>query len=123
MTNRGGLVKFGADKEGKIYVIFASGGKQYKASPGETLKLDSFSGEKGEQIELDQILLVGNEDKVLVGRPFVKGAKVKATILGQGKGEKITVFKYKPKVRYRRKKGHRQSYTEVLVEEIVLPEG
>lgn len=71
---------------------------------------------------MDRILLIGNEDKVLVGQPFIEGAKVRVTILEHGRGEKVIVFKYKPKVRYRRKKGYRPSYTRVLIEEIILPE-
>jgi len=73
---------------------------------------------KGSTVELDRVLLVADDGEVRVGTPIVKGAKVIATALGEGKGKKIIVFKYKPKVRYRRKKGHRQLYTRLAIKEI-----
>ncbi len=76
--------------------------------------------EKGEQVELDRVLLVADQEKVQVGKPLVEGAKVVAESLGEEKGAKVTVFKYKPKVRYRRKKGHRQLYTRLAIKEIML---
>ena len=85
--------------------------------------MDPLPGKEGEEIQLDRVLFICNEEKVLVGQPFIRGAKVRATILEHGRGEKLIVFKYKPKVRYRRKKGYRPCYSRVLVEEIVLPEG
>jgi len=79
--------------------------------------------EKGSQVELDKVLLVADNERVLVGKPLVEGAKVVAEALGEEKGEKVIVFKYKPKVRYRRKKGHRQLYTRLAIKEILLSEG
>jgi len=79
--------------------------------------------EKGAQVELDKVLLVADEEKVQVGKPLVEGAKVIAESLGEEKGNKVTVFKYKPKVRYRRKKGHRQLYTRLAIKEILLSKG
>ena len=79
--------------------------------------------EKGGQVELDKVLLVANEEKVQVGRPLVEGAKVIAEALGEDKGDKVIVFKYKPKVRYRRKRGHRQLYTTLAIKEILLGKG
>ena len=79
--------------------------------------------EKGGQVELDKVLLVANEEKVQVGRPLVEGAKVVAEALGEDKGDKVIVFKYKPKVRYRRKRGHRQLYTTLAIKEIMLGKG
>ena len=76
--------------------------------------------EKGSQIELDRVLLVADQEKVLVGRPVVEGAKVVAEALGEEKGDKVIVFKYKPKVRYRRKKGHRQIHTNLAIRDIQL---
>jgi len=75
--------------------------------------------EQGSTVELDQVLLVAQDDQVLVGRPMVEGAKVIAEALEEVRGKKITVFKYKPKVRYRRKKGHRQFYTKLAIKQIV----
>ena len=76
--------------------------------------------ENGGEVELDKVLLVADQEKVQVGRPLVEGAKVVAEALGEGKGNKVIVFKYKPKVRYRRKKGHRQLYTRLAIKDIML---
>lgn len=78
--------------------------------------------EAGSTVELDRVLLVAEGERVIVGTPTIKGARVTATALGEEKGEKIIVFKYKPKVRYRRKKGHRQIYTRLSIEQIVVGE-
>ncbi|MBN1666282.1 MAG: 50S ribosomal protein L21 [Anaerolineales bacterium] len=103
-----------------MYAIVESGGKQYKAVPGATIEVDRLKLEAGDQVELDQVLLVANEDEIQVGTPIVAGAIVKATVLEHIKGPKIIVFKYKPKERYRRKKGHRQQYTRLQVDEIAI---
>ena len=83
-------------------------------------EVERLTAEQGSQVELDRVLLVADEGKVMVGRPFVEGAKVLAEAVGEGKGKKIIVFKYKPKVRYRRKKGHRQQYTSLAIKDIIL---
>lgn len=103
-----------------MYAIMESGGKQYKASPGQTIEVEKLSQEEGSVIEFDRVLLVADGDKVTVGRPVVSRAKVIATVLSQGKGEKVIVFKYKPKVRYRRKRGHRQPYSKLVIDKIVV---
>lgn len=72
-------------------------------------------------VELDKVLLIGDDKNTLIGNPTIKGAKVVATSLGETKGDKITVFKYKPKVRYRRKKGHREIYTRLSIDKIIKP--
>jgi len=74
----------------------------------------------GSRVELDKVLLVAEGDKVIWGQPTIEGARVVATVLDQGRGKKIIVFKYKPKVRYRKKTGHRQSYTRLTIDEILL---
>ena len=102
-----------------IYAIVESGGKQYKVSPGETIEVDKMSV-SSESIELDRVHLIADGDKVTVGKPLVAGAKVIADVLGDGRKEKIIVFKYKPKTRYRRKKGHRQHYTKLSIKDIVV---
>ena len=79
--------------------------------------------EQGGTVELDRVLLVADEEKVVVGRPVVEGARVVADVLGEEKGDKVIVFKYKPKVRYRRKRGYRQLYTRLAIKEILLGEG
>lgn len=102
------------------YAIVEQGGKQYKAVPGATIEVDRLPLEEGATVELDRVLLVADGDQVTVGRPTIEGAKVKATVEAHFKGPKIIVFKYKPRKRYRRKKGHRQQYTRLRIEEIVL---
>jgi len=107
----------------KIYAIIETGGKQYKVAPKQTLDVDFLNIPEGDGVELDKVLFIGNDDGALAGNPFIEGAKVIATSLGEIKGDKIIVFKYKAKVRYRRKKGHRQLYTRLSINEIVKPEG
>jgi large subunit ribosomal protein L21 len=87
-------------------------------SPGQTVDVDKLAGSEG-TVELDRVYLIADGDKVTVGRPTISGAKVVATVLGDGRKSKVLVFKYKPKVRYRRKKGHRQHYTRLAINEIV----
>ena len=102
-----------------MYAVVRSGGKQYRVEPGEAVRLEKLSGTVGESIELDEVLLVGGEGgETRVGRPLVDGAKVVGTITAQGRGEKLIIFKMKRRKGYRRKAGHRQSYTEVLVDKI-----
>ena len=91
-----------------MYAIFVTGGKQYRATEGDTIYVEKLEG------EVDQVLLVGDK----VGTPFVEGAKVKGTIEKQGRGKKIIVFKYKAKKNYHKKQGHRQAYTKVVVNSI-----
>jgi len=100
------------------YAVVRSGGRQVRVTPGDALWVDRLPGGIGEQIELADVLLVGGEGATRVGAPTVAGARVIATITGQGRGEKITVFKYKRRKRYRRKQGHRQDYTQIRVERI-----
>jgi large subunit ribosomal protein L21 len=102
------------------YAIVQSGGKQYKAVPGEILQVDKLPLEEGKKYVLGDVLFIADGvKKVTIGTPLIKGAKVETTVTGQIKGPKIRVFKYKPKVRYRRRQGHRQQYTLLQVEKIV----
>lgn len=105
------------------YAVVESGGKQFFAREGETIEVDRLPLEEGQKVTFDQVLLVAQEDKILVGRPTVAGAKVEGKVVAQVKGPKIVVFKYKPKERYRRKQGHRQRYTRVLIERIQVAKG
>jgi large subunit ribosomal protein L21 len=107
----------------KIYAIIETGGKQYKVIPGQTIDVERLDVAEGNTVELDRVLLISDNDKVTVGTPTVDGAKVIATSQGEGKGKKIIVLKYKPKVRYRKKTGHRQLYTRLTIDKIVEPEG
>ena len=88
---------------------------------GQVLDVDKLEVAEGATVELDRVMVVGEGDKVSVGTPTVEGAKVVATSRGDGRAKKIIVFKYKPKVRYRRKTGHRQAYTRLAIDEIVAP--
>jgi large subunit ribosomal protein L21 len=103
-----------------VYAVVETGGKQYKVSAGDIVEVESLPVEVGERIELDRLLLVVDGDKVHVGQPAVEGAKVLATVTDHVKGPKIIIFKYMPKERYRRKKGHRQGYTRLMIDEIVV---
>ena len=103
-----------------MYAVVATSGKQYKVSAGEIVKVDKLPLEVGEKIELDRVLLVADGEEVRVGQPTVEGAKVLATVTDHVKGPKIIVFKYRPRQRYRRKKGHRQNYTRLTIDEIVV---
>jgi large subunit ribosomal protein L21 len=103
-----------------MYAIIESGGKQYKAVPGGTIEVDRLHVEQGSQIDLDQVLLLSNDNEVKIGTPMVEGVKVKATVVEHFKGRKIIVFKYKPRNRYRRKIGHRQQYTRLHIDEILV---
>ena len=101
-----------------IYAIVESGGKQYKVSERQTLDLELLDLLEGDTVQLDRVLLVQDQTGVAVGRPYVPDAKVVATVMGEVKGKKVIVLKYKPKVRYHHKTGHRHRYTRVQVTRI-----
>jgi large subunit ribosomal protein L21 len=103
-----------------VYAVVEAGGKQYKVSAGEIVEVDKLSFAVGDRVELDRVLLVADGEEVRVGQPIVEGAKVLATVTDHVKGPKIIVFKYRPRERYRRKKGHRQNYTRLTIDEIVV---
>ena len=103
-----------------MYAVMKSGARQYRAGVGDTFRVEKLPAEPGEQIELDEVLLLVNDDGVEIGQPTVEGAKVLATVMAQEKGPKITVFKYHPRKRYQRHAGHRQQYTRLRVDEIVV---
>lgn len=104
-----------------MYAIIETGGKQYRVAEGDTLDVELLRAKPGQVVELNRVLLVASEDRVHVGTPTVEGATVRARVVETVKGPKIVVFKYKPKNRYRRKTGHRQKYTRLQIDEIVLP--
>ena len=98
-----------------MYAVFKTGGKQYRASTGDVIKVEKIEAEKGATIELDQVLMVGEGEDVKVGTPFLEGGKVTATVLDQGRGDKIKVIKFKRRKNYRRKMGHRQYFTQLEI--------
>lgn len=101
-----------------MYAIIKNGGKQYRVEEGQIIKVEKLPVSENDTVEFDQVLSVVDGDNTKFGQPFVEGAKVTGKVIEQGKDKKIIVFKYKPKKRYRRKTGHRQPYTRVLVEKI-----
>ena len=101
-----------------MHAIIETGGKQYKVSEGDTLFIEKLPVEAGNAVTFDKVLAVIDGDKATFGTPLVNGAKVDATVVKNGKGKKIIVFKYKPKKGYRRKQGHRQPYTKVTIGKI-----
>ena len=101
-----------------MHAIIETGGKQYKVAEGDTLFIEKLPVEAGEAVTFDKVLAVIDGDNITVGTPVVEGAKVDASVVKNGKGKKIIVFKYKPKKGYRRKQGHRQPYTKVTIGKI-----
>lgn len=103
-----------------MYAIIQTGGHQYKVAPGDTIEVEKLDAEPGAEVELAEVLFFSGDDGVQVGTPLVGGAKVIARVVSQGRGPKLTVFKYKPKKRYRRKNGHRQGITRLSIKEISI---
>ncbi|MEC9490727.1 MAG: 50S ribosomal protein L21 [Halanaerobiales bacterium] len=101
-----------------MYAIIKTGGKQYRVEEGQIIKIEKLSAEEGENVEFDQVLAFADDNGLKAGSPILDGASVKGKVIEQGKNKKIVVFKYKPKIRYRKKTGHRQPYTRVLIEDI-----
>ena len=101
------------------YAIVEDGGKQYKAVEGETIEVDLFPADVDEQIDLERVLLITDGEVTTVGAPVIPGAKVQATVIGEVKGPKLVVFRYKPKKRIRVKTGHRQHYTRLRIDAIL----
>lgn len=101
-----------------MYAVIRTGSKQYRVSPGESIDVEKLPFEVGEQIELDEVLLVADGETSQIGHPLVEGAKVKATVTRQGKGRKLVIFKFRRNNRYRRKSGHRQELTRLRIDEI-----
>ena len=102
-----------------MYAIIETGGKQYRVELGTELQVERLAGEPGREVILDRVLLVADDGSAEIGRPFVAGAEVRANVVRQDRGEKIVVFKYKPKTRRRTKRGHRQELTVLRVADII----
>jgi len=101
-----------------MYAVIRSGGKQYRVNQGGSLRVEKLPGEVGSSVTLDEVLMIGGDGDVKIGTPNVDGAQITGTIVAQGRGQKIRVFKMKRRKGYRRSQGHRQDFTEIRVDEI-----
>ncbi len=101
-----------------MYAIIETGGKQYKVAEGDVITVEKLAVEAGSEYTFENVLAVGEGDKVSVGAPTVKGASVKASVIGDGKAKKVIVYKYKPKKGFHKKNGHRQPFTKLKIESI-----
>ncbi len=101
-----------------MYAVIKTGGKQYRVAAGEKLKIEQIPADVGAEITLDQILMVGEGESVKVGTPIVTGASVKATVLSQGRHDKVKIFKMRRRKHYQKHQGHRQNYTEIRIDGI-----
>jgi large subunit ribosomal protein L21 len=106
--------------EATVYAIIQTGGKQYRIAPGDVLRVEHLPGEPGDEVILDQVLLVTDGVAVQVGQPLVPNATVRTQIVRQGKGKKVLIFKKKRRKNYRRKQGHRQLFTALQIDEIIV---
>ena len=102
-----------------MYAIIKSGGKQYRVQAGEQVRVEALTAEVGSTVSLEEVLLVGAGDGVKVGAPLVSGAKVKATVVSHGRGDKVKIFKLRRRKHYQKTQGHRQSYTELRIDDII----
>ncbi len=101
-----------------MYAVFETGGKQHKVTEGEIIRVEKLKAEPGTEVVFDKIMMVKTDEKVMIGRPYVDNASVKAEVVEQGKHKKIIIFKYKRKKNYQRKQGHRQRYTAIQIKEM-----
>jgi large subunit ribosomal protein L21 len=101
-----------------MYAVFRTGGKQYRASEGERVRVERLDAAVGDSVEFDEILLVGNGADIKVGAPLIKGGKVAGKVTAQGRADKITIIKFRRRKHYKRQGGHRQSFTEVEITSI-----
>lgn len=101
-----------------MYAIIKTGGKQYKVREGDVFSVEKLNVAEGETVDIEEVLAVGEEGQLQFGYPYVAGAKVSVSVQKQGKGNKVIIFKYKPKKRYRRKQGHRQPLSLIKIEKI-----
>jgi large subunit ribosomal protein L21 len=99
--------------------VIQTGGKQYRVKSGEQVKIESLTAEVGAAVSFDQVLMVGEGEGIKLGAPYVSGAKVKATVVSHGRGEKVRIFKMRRRKHYAKTQGHRQNFTEVRIDEIV----
>ncbi|MGI6205651.1 MAG: 50S ribosomal protein L21 [Anaerovoracaceae bacterium] len=103
-----------------MYAVIETGGKQYKVQEGDEISVEKLGAEAGEEVVFDKVLAAGEGADIKIGAPYVDGASVKSTVVENGKGQKVIIYKYKAKKDYRKKQGHRQPYTKVKIDSIVL---
>ncbi len=101
-----------------MYAVIKTGGKQYRVQAGEKIKVEQIPADVGSQIVLDQVLMVGTGETVTIGAPLVAGAQVNATVVSQGRHDKVKIFKMRRRKHYQKRQGHRQNYTEIQIGEI-----
>lgn len=101
-----------------MYAVIKSGGKQYRVSAGEKLKVELLSAEVGQEVVIDQVLMIGSGDAVQVGMPLVSGAHVVAKVVAHGRGDKVRIFKMRRRKHYQKRQGHRQGFTEIEISAI-----
>jgi large subunit ribosomal protein L21 len=101
-----------------MYAVIKTGGKQYRVQAGEKIKVEQIPADVGSQIVIDQVLMIGTGDTVTIGKPLVTGASVNATVLSQGRADKVRIFKMRRRKHYQKRQGHRQNYTEIQIGEI-----
>jgi len=106
-----------------MYAVIKTGGKQYRVKPGEQVRIELLTAEVGAAISFDEVLMIGEGDASKVGAPLVDGAKVKATVVSHGRGEKVRIFKMRRRKHFQKTQGHRQGYTEVRIDEILGIQG
>ncbi len=103
-----------------MFAVIKTGGKQYRVASGDQLKVEKLAGEIGSEIVLDQVLAVGQGAELALGSPLVTGASVRATVVSQGRHDKVTIFKMRRRKHYKKSQGHRQSYTEIRIDAITV---
>ncbi len=103
-----------------MYAVIKTGGKQYRVAAGQKLKVEQIPADIGQEITLDQVLSVGEGEQLQVGAPLVTGAVVKATVLAQGRHDKIKIFKMRRRKHYQKRQGHRQNYTEIRIDAVTV---
>jgi large subunit ribosomal protein L21 len=101
-----------------MYAVINTGGKQYKVSPGDVVRVESLEAKKGETVEITDVYMIADGDKISIGMPALKSAKVTAEVVEEGRGKKLLIFKHRRRKGFRRTNGHRQNYTAIKVKEI-----
>jgi large subunit ribosomal protein L21 len=107
-----------AKEVSRMYAVITTGGKQYKVSPGDVVRVETLDAKKGDMIEIKEVYMIADGDKVSVGKPTLASASVTAEVMGDGRGEKLLIFKHRRRKGFRRTNGHRQNFTSIKVKEI-----